>query len=110
MFWWRQCWRNQTIEAKATRSLQQLHIFVNAEGHEDVVCFRNVVEYTINKKLQSFKNSIEDKAGWVAQIVAKFIHDEIKKKKTANLFQPIEDISSIIDSNLRIFHSYTGFP
>ena len=41
----------QTIEAKATRALQRPHIFVNVEGHEDVFCFRNVVEYIINKKI-----------------------------------------------------------
>jgi len=39
-----------------------------------------------------------------AQTVAKFMHDEtLWKKKTANLIQPIEDVSSIIDRNLRIF-------
>ena len=51
MFWWRQCWQNQTIPAKATRALQGLHIFVYVEWHEDDVYSRNVDEYVINEKL-----------------------------------------------------------
>ena len=38
--------------------------------------------------------SIEEKAGWVA---TKFTHNEILEKRTANLIQPIEDVSSIIE-------------
>jgi len=56
MFWWRQCWWNQIIEAKATRALQRSHIFVNVEGHEDIVCFRNVFKYMINE-LQHWRKS-----------------------------------------------------
>jgi len=41
----------KTTEAKATRALQRPHIFVNVEGHEDIACFRNVVEHMINEKL-----------------------------------------------------------
>jgi len=54
----------------------------------------------INEKLQSFKNSIEDKAGWVA---TKFTRDEILEKRTANLIQPIEDVSSIFSLLYRFF-------
>ena len=54
------------------------HIFsVNTQGHEDVVCFRNVVEYITNEKF--FKNSIEDKAEWVVQTVVKNLHEVLEK-------------------------------
>jgi len=36
------------IEAKATEDCNNHIFFVNFEGHEDIVCFRNVVEYIIN--------------------------------------------------------------
>ena len=57
-------------QSKATRALEWPH---NVEGREDNVCFKKVVEYIINEKLQSFKNSIEDKAEWVVQTVAKIV-------------------------------------
>ena len=106
MFWWRQCWWNQTIEAKATKTLQQPHIFLNAEGYEDIVCFRIVVE-DINEKLQSFKSNIEDKAEWVVQTVMKIMWILEKRYDCKSYQAPIEDVSSVIDSNLRIFSSVT---
>ena len=35
-----------------------IYIFVNDEGHEDVVDFRNVVAYIINEELQSLKTKL----------------------------------------------------
>ena len=85
---WRQCWPYQMIDAISTRALQKPHIFVNVKGHEDVVCFRNVVEYIINEKLLSFKYSIEDKAEWVVQADAKIMRDEILEKHYNCKFYP----------------------
>jgi len=48
---------------KGMRTLFALEIWT-------LFAFRNLVEYMIKEKLQSFKNSIEDKAGWVATIIA----------------------------------------
>ena len=83
-------------ETKQLKQKPQEHyndlIFVNLE---DVVCFRNVVEYIIIKILWSFKNNIEDKTEWVKKLYVKFY-------KISNPIQPIEDVSSIIDSNLSI--------
>ena len=48
--------------SKSNKSSQQSQIFVNVEGNEDIICFRNVIEYMINEKIQHWK-----KAGWVVQ-------------------------------------------
>jgi len=40
---------------------QQPHIFVNFEGHEDVVRFRNVVEYTINENYNPLRTALKTK-------------------------------------------------
>ena len=91
--------------SKSYKRLQRTHFFVNVEGHENIVCFRNVVEYIINEKLQSFKNSIEDKAEWALQTVTK--SDEIlwlqilsNQLKTFHLLltaQQSEDFSLLSD-------------
>ena len=80
----------------------------NVEGHEDIGCFRNVAECIINEKLQSFKNSIEDKAEWVVRS-KNWAWNFRKKIMTANLIHLIEVVYLLLTAIWGFFHSYTNF-
>ena len=78
------CWNvlMETMLAKLnnwSKSYKSSTMTTYVEGHEDIVCFRNVVKYIINEKLWSFKKSIEDKDEWVLQAVAKIIREIFEK-------------------------------
>ena len=46
--------------------------FAEAEGHENVVCFRNMAKYIINDKWYTGKkDNIEDEAEYIAVTAAK---------------------------------------
>ena len=44
--------QTKQLKQKLQEHYNYTHIFVNVDGYEDIVCFRSVVEYIINEKLQ----------------------------------------------------------
>lgn len=68
------------LKQKLQEHYKEHIFFANVEGHENVVCFKNMAKYIINEKWQSSRNSTEDKAEWIVSTAAKIIRDEIREK------------------------------
>ena len=65
------------LKQKLQEHYKEHIFFANVEGHENVVCFKNMAMYIINEKWQSSRNSMEDKAVWIVSTAAKIVCDEI---------------------------------
>ena len=92
---------NQTIEVKATEHYSD-HIFCSVlKGIRTFFCcFRNVFEYIINEKLRAV---LKNRLSKLHKLSQKIFGIKVQENTiTASLIHPIENVSSINDSNLRI--------
>ena len=65
------------LKQKLQEHYQEHIFFANVEGHENVVCFRNMAKFIINEKWHSSRNGMENEAEWIVTTAAKIIRDEI---------------------------------
>ncbi len=87
------------FEAEAGAELYTF-FFANVEGREDVICFRNMVEYIVSKQRDIKGNDAECEAERIVTMAAEIIKEEIRNKVYDQTSYPTnEDISNIKKSH-----------
>ena len=100
----------ETINDGETKQLKQSyydHIFLSMlKGMRTLFALEMWLSTSSMKNYNPLRTALKTRLSGCHKIIRDDILENIM---TENLIQPIEDVLSIIDSNLRIFHSFNRF-